>query len=326
MDENIPFLSSGAATDELCSENVRDHYSDYKYFFRTMPTNSTTLGTQILTFMAYTVGYLNATNTNDVTTVGLLYENLEWTTGTVGLCKGYLPTYIGCDPITGDLDQGYDPGSDTLETDIATSMQDLEDAGAQIVIPVISAQGGQYMMNAYDLNEFEYSIIGIDVESQMSEFWDNTDGSAKYETILQSTSRTNKTVKTIPMWDNYTEMWNEDPIYTGIGSYDSVYMLNRAISRSQSFDPDTIVEALENQTIEDPYVGAGGHVAFTSDHDIYAPSEGMPYPYGVTLFVQWVDDPENGGTKNVVQCPYLYPETLIGTQPIQVPSWSGWWD
>ncbi len=55
MDNDIIFMSVGVATD-IFTDNVRNYYARYKYYFRAMPTNSTSLGGQIFYFMGIDKG------------------------------------------------------------------------------------------------------------------------------------------------------------------------------------------------------------------------------------------------------------------------------
>lgn len=294
MDNKIPFINTGAATDIFC-ESVGSWYARYKYFFRNNPINSTSLGGQALPFLINVIDQLNQSfpNTN-ISKVGLLYEDLTWTTDTVDGLTDNLPlysgTYLGWDPaITIEASIGYDV---TLSSgDMKIHMDALEAAGCQVVIPIISAQGGIMMMNNYATEQYEFVIVGIDVQSQTSEYWDDTGGDCVYETMMQSCTETNKTSKTLAFWGNFTEKWLHDPLYTATGSYDAMYMFAHAIIQNQSISALNIVDGLESITKDAPVEGVAGILAFTGTHDILA-----GWPYGTTLFAQW----QPGGEKHCV--------------------------
>ena len=55
MDEEMLFFGTGASTDIFC-QNVLDDYDRYKYFFRTMPINSTSLASSLLRYLLYLDG------------------------------------------------------------------------------------------------------------------------------------------------------------------------------------------------------------------------------------------------------------------------------
>jgi len=313
MDAKIPFINTGAATDLFC-QNVLDNYDRYKYFFRNMPINSSSLGAEIIGFLIYTAGYLNATNPENINSFSLLYEDLTWTTPLVDAVKDYLPLYV--------------PGL-TLATEIAYPItvtqpqmdgyiSQLQGNATQILIPVISAQGGILMMNSYATAEPGFVVVGVDVQAQLDTFWDDSNGNCAFETVLQALHNTSKTEMSIPFWNAFVAKYDHEPLYTAVGSYDAIYQYAWAINGSQSFNADTIVSTLETITTAAPLAGAGGMAAFTVSHDI---QEG--YPYGYTLFVQWQAD----GTKAVVPSgglPYgIYPNSLV-TGAYQTPTWDGW--
>jgi branched-chain amino acid transport system substrate-binding protein len=306
MDAKIPFIDSGAATDSFC-QNVLDNYARYKYFFRDNPINSTALGGEIIGFLATYLAVLGHNR------VGILYEDLDWTTPLVNALKYYLPLLGGqivasvAYPIT------------ATQTDMDGYMAQIQANNTQILIPVISAQGGILMMKSYQngLPGYGFVVIGIDVMSQLDTFWDDSLGACQFETILQSLERTPKTPKSIPFWDAFIARYHHDPLYTAVGSFDAINLYAWAINQSQSFNADTIVAQLETLTKANPLAGAGGNAAFTVSHDI---QEG--YPYGYTLFCQW----QAGGTKIVVPAyGNPYPNTLAtGTYQTPVVAYPTW--
>ena len=305
MDEEILFFGTGASTDIFC-QNVLDDYDRYKYFFRTMPINSTSLARSLLTYIAYLDGYLTAVTGNNISKVAIIREGLDWTVGMSAFLNGYLPTY-GLEiveeiayPITAEA------------ADFATYWQQIDDAEAQITIPIISAQGGILMTTQYAQIEPKTIIAGIDVMSQLDTYWGETGGACEYEVVLQSTLRTNKTSVTIPFWDAFLSKFNSEPLYTAVGSYDAMYILAEGIESAQSFDSALIVPHLEDMDSVTPFEGAAGYIAFTPSHDTLL---GPSYTY--TLFTQW----QEGGVKHAVSAGgLLYPESVV-TGALVLPPW-----
>jgi len=309
MDAKIPFLGTGASTDIFC-QNVLDNYARYKYFFRNMPINSTSLAGEILKCLLFYFGYLNATNPENIHKFGLLYEDLTWTSGMVAFLKGYLGGIYGY-TLTTEIAYPIT----TTQTQMDGYMSQLDGNNTQILIPLISAQGGILMMNSYDTVKPGFVVIGIDVQAQLETQWDDTNGAVIYETILQSLYETDKTAKSIPFWNAFKAEYGHEPLYTAVGSYDAINFFVYAINESQSFNADTIVTTLETITTANPLAGAGGLGAFTGSHDV---QEG--YPFGYTLFVQW----QTGATKAVVSTGGLVYSDTIVTGPYQLPAWPGW--
>ncbi|MFW9835484.1 MAG: ABC transporter substrate-binding protein [Candidatus Thorarchaeota archaeon] len=308
MDEDMIFIDTGASTDTFC-QNVIDDYARYKYFFRAMPINSTSLASSLLRYILYLDGYLEAVTGENVTKVAIIREDLDWTVGMSAFLNGYLPGY-GFEiveevayPITAEA------------ASFATYWSQIESAGAQITIPIISAQGGILMMTQYAQAQPGCVLAGIDVMSQLDSYWGETGGGCAYEVVLQSTLRTNKTTNTIPFWDAFLDAYGSEPLYTAVGSYDAMYMFAQAIDDAQSFDSDDVVAAMEEWDLASPFIGAGGRVAWTLGHDLY---ESPNYSY--TLFCQWQDD----GTKQCVSSGGLIYSDSIVTAPFQLPQWTGW--
>ena len=313
MAAKIPFMGTGAATDLFC-ENVANDYDTYKYWFRNMPTNSSALGLEILYYLAGQILALNATYPlEEVRTIGILSENLDWAPPLVTAIQQKLPlvvyafavNYYGISPaVAASWTTNVSIIANTIYYDINLEAGDmynhlvaLESAECDIVVPVISAQGGILMMQQYADLHPDYLLIGIDVQSQLDTYWGLTGGDCVYETMLQSVYNVSKTSKTKGMFADFIAEFDHEPLYTAVGSYDAINALTWAINESQSVNADTIVTQLETINKANPLEGASGYLAFTGTHDV---QEG--YPYGYTLFCQW----QPGQTKVVVPDYYLY--------------------
>ena len=315
MDAEMLFIDVGASTDTL-TQNVLDNYAKYKYFWRFMPINSTSLGGQIIETLVGFILTMNATYPNhEVKQIGILAEDLDWTTGMVAAVNAYIPLYTNLTtggaweaevltPILYDI---------TLSaTDMNTYLADLASDGADVVIPMISAQGGILMMQQYALNEYDYLIFGIDVQAQLDTYWDDSGGDAAYETIMQTLHRTAKTPNSIAFWDAFIAEFDHEPLYIAVGAYDAVMAIKEAIEATDSLDTLGIIAHMETWTVSSPRLtGVAGQGAWTAGHDIFA-----GYPYGYTLWTQWQAD----GTKKVVSGFGLYPESLT-TGTYTLPPW-----
>ena len=311
----IPFIGTGAATDSFC-ENVLDDYAKYKYFFRNMPINSTALGGEIIKFILTYRAVLSteAYANRSITKFGILYEDLDWTTPLVDALQYYINTLYGL-PIVAKVAYPIT----ALQADMNGYMGAIDANNTQILIPVISAQGGILMMNSYASLKPGFVVIGIDVQSQLDTFWTDSTEACEYETILQSLHNTSKTPRSVPFWNAYIDRYDHEPLYTAVGSYDAINMYAWAINETQSFNVDGIITQFETIDRDNPMDGAGGKAAFNIAHDII---EG--YPYGYTLFCQW----QSGGTKIVVPSfGSIYPpEIATGyyLTPAGDPDWPGW--
>nr|MDO8132785.1 ABC transporter substrate-binding protein [Candidatus Njordarchaeum guaymaensis] len=85
MDKKTIFLGTGAATDYFSQCVFGPNwasYNRYKYFFRIMPINSTSLGKETITELAVLRSVINASalvRTKPVKYWAILRENLDWT-------------------------------------------------------------------------------------------------------------------------------------------------------------------------------------------------------------------------------------------------------
>ena len=312
MDAKKLFLGTGASTDYFCGNVYGEAYSSYtryKYWFRTMPINSSALGGSQITIMAYLGGYLRAVLAKPVTKVAILREALDWTIPMANALNTYLP-YYGF-TIVADIQY---PITATA-TDFATYWNQIEGLDAQITIPVISAQGGLYMMSQYAALQPQCLIVGIDVQSQLDTFWTDTSGDCKYETIMQSVHRTNKSDLTIAFWDDFVATFDHEPLYTAVGAYDSVNLIADGINATGSFKAQRLITWLESFTRSSPMIGksvTASHIAWNPSHDLE-----VGWPFGTTLYCQWQAD----GSKHVITSGnLLYPDSIV-TGPISLPPW-----
>ena len=321
MDNEIIFLSVGVATD-IFTDNVRSYYDRYKYYFRVMPQNSSMLGGQIFGYVGYMIAYLNAVyGAGTIDKVGILAEDLTWTESTVNAINYFIPLITGgavTIPTTSSI--RYDI---TLSAaDMNTHMQTFIDDGVDILMPVISAQGGIMMMQQYAELEPDFVVIGIDVQSQLDTFWAQSNGDCAYETVMQGTLDVNKTASTLTFWDAFKDKWVHDPLYTAIGAYDAVYNLAWAIEEGQTIDNDEIIDEWETMTKTNilanpsnyPTSPSGLGAIWPKSHEVIA-----EYPYGYTLWVQWDD----AGNKQVVPAGgQWYPNDAVAPMGTYlVPPW-----
>lgn len=328
MDNKMIFIDTGAATD-IFTLNVKNYYDRYKYFFRFMPINSTSLGGEILTTLAGYILELNATYPNhEVRQVGILAEDLTWTDSIVTAIQTYMPIFTSTPDYPWNVSAGQYGWAQVITpimyditlsaTDMNTHLQTLNSAGIDLLIPAISAQGGVLMMQQYAIYNYTFQIFGIDVQAQLDTFWGSSGNTAAYETIMQTLYRTNKTPTSIAFWDAFRAEFAHDPLYIACGAYDAVFGLLDAINATQSFDALGIIDEFESWTKSNPHPGVtGGGAWWPETHDLV---EG--YPYGYTLWCQWRDD----GTKVVVPAPRMaFVPTISPTYAINIgPLYPDW--
>jgi branched-chain amino acid transport system substrate-binding protein len=305
MDNHVPFISIGVDSDIHCQQ-VLDNYARYKYFFRTMPINSSSFFSEFIDYIISLSSYLGTVYGGTVDKVAILNEDLSWSVPWSAALNYYLPLY----GLTVVEDIEFSPTVTAPE--MAAYWAQIDAAGAQITIPLIKTEAGIIMMKEYAVLQPGCLVVGIDKLSQFEMTWDDTGGACQYEVIPQPIYKTNKTSLTLPFWNSFIDMYDEEPFYTGAGAYDSIKLLIEAVNETQSLNPDTIIVKLEDYDHTTPFHGASGLIAFTPSHDLV---EG--WPYNTYLFCQW----NSYGTKEVLPSwGSVYPDSIV-TGGLKIPYW-----
>ncbi len=311
MDAQIPFLSTGVSTD-IFTQNVLNDYERYKYFFRIMPMNSTSLGTVLIYYLGFLCTNLGAIYGGTLNKVAIFREDLPWTEP----LSNALNLTLGAWGITVVQEIAF-PITAT-STDFNTYWNMIESAGVQLTIPLVTEGSGAIkMIQQYRAVKPKCLLAGINLLSQLDTYWDYTEGACQYEITMQAIHRTNKTFMTIPFWDSFVSEYNMEPFYTGVGSYDAIQLLADVCDAINSFNSTNIITALEGFNKTNPYVGISAQIAFTSSHDLLA-----GYPYASTLFTQWQLDGKKVTIPSFVPSIYsgYYPSSL-STGQISIPYW-----
>jgi len=231
------WIVAGASPDELI-EPVKEDYARYKYMFRVTPMNSTTLGLQFAALIREVIMPKMAALYNvpkvkffviaaNVVGFDVMVEYLTdpdiypYVLGPIAECVGYRrPSPIA--------------------TDFSTDFDAAEEAGAKIVAHIFSTVAGANFIKQYGALKPKFVCVGINVESQMQEFYASVAGACEYETFLSATgTRTNlnpdaKPLNTEEFWDIYKDIYGHCPIYTAWPAYDGIIGLNET---SYDLDP-----------------------------------------------------------------------------------------
>jgi len=306
LDKNITFISIGCPVDELC-EKVSLYYSRYKYFFRVTPINTTALGLELISYISELIDYLNTTYSISQIKIGILQEDLTWTfyiSNALYYFSSLHPEITIVDNIAMDIAAS--------KLDVKSYIDYFQAAEAQIVIPLVSANLGDYIGQYYGELKPKFLLTGVNCHAQSDIYWDDTTGGSRYEILMQSIHNTAKTALTIPFWNSFYEEYGEEPYYTAVGSYDAVRLLADATVETQTFNSNSIVSNLESRDNANPFIGASGNIAFSNSHDII---EG--WPYGTSLFCQWQMD---GNKVTVPSWNTIYPDS-IATGTLSMPYW-----
>jgi branched-chain amino acid transport system substrate-binding protein len=322
----------------LCGACVRDDYESYKYVFRVTPMSSTWLAKQIAMFLRYYIlpkmAKIYGGNLIDVLPTG--DPKYEFPIKTYIVCEDITGTEVfgavlagrdwpGCQTINklgNILPNPYQtPPSDepptkcllgpncemvgysrthTLTPNFEPVFEDIDATGAHLIIHFFAAVTGVDFIKTWKDRETNAVVVGINVESQMQEFWDKVEGKCEYECFLSSCgTRSNISPDAEPrsteeLWDEYKEKSGDImsdfvgtpqgstyPIYTFWGAYDALLSLDESIEEYGSWPiPASKLIPLIEQTDR---LGVLGKFKYTGPNptiDFDLSTAGLqPYPY-----------------------------------------------
>ncbi|MHA1758702.1 MAG: ABC transporter substrate-binding protein [Promethearchaeota archaeon] len=317
MNSKKIFINTGAFSDIL-TKNVERNYDKYKYFFQITSFTSTNLAKQLVLYLGYLKLYMSMTLNRTINKVAIIREDLEWTIPMINLFKGRISG------IPGLKDFGWEISNEIVfpitasSSDFIDYWKQIQNASAQVVIPLISTQASKFFINQYKQLKPKCLIVGVDLMSQLGKYWHETGGACEYEIIIQPVFRINKTDKIIEIWDKWVSVFGEEPSYMGLGAYDSVYVLYSAIQELETITTDEIVKYLEGINKKNYFIGASGNIAFTNEHNIVESYDKKRNTYyGFTFFVQW----QAGGKKECLSTGGLIYRDSMTTAQLIYPNW-----
>ena len=317
-----------------CKACVRDDYESYKYVFRVTPMSSTWLVKQIAMFLRFFIlpkmAKIYGGNVIEVLPTGdpkyefpiktyIVCEDLTWNEVLGAVLAGR--DWPGCQTIVKigvTLPNPYQtPPSDeppnrcllgpncemvgyarthALTPNFGPVFEDIDATGARLIIHVFSAVTGVDFIKMWRERMTEAVCVGINVESQMQEFWDTAEGKCEYETFLSSVGTATPIIPglTDALWYEYKEesddiltdwygssMPSTYPIYTFWGAYDALISLDESIEEYGTWPiPASKLVPLIEQTDR---LGVLGKFKYagpnpTLDFDLATPGQ-QPYPY-----------------------------------------------
>jgi len=347
-----------------CGKCVRCDYNKYKYMFRVTPMNSTMLFKQFAMFLRTYIlptrlarMYGNYTGITIPVTpehpfeepvyyppvkTYIVAEDLSWTV-VMGAClagKDFVPwspypTPPNVSSVLGPNCRvvGY-ARTHPVTPDFLPIFTDIDAQGVHLIIHIFSAGTGIDFIKMWHDRNTKAICVGINVPSQMQEFWDSVGGKCEYETFL-ATVGTNTSIipgVTDALWDEYkaksgtilTEWYGVPtpstyPIYTFWGTYDAIMAIDESIESYGSWPilaPQLIphTEKTNRQATigRFRYTGTNGtlHDVFC---DVYSLTKYWPPPqYVRALIVQW-----QAGSPGKMQV--VWPQDKSYSRRFQIP-------
>ena len=127
---------------------------------------------------------------------------------------------------------------------------------------IFSGPVGKYIPIAWAAHDLPQFLAGINVESQVSTFFEEIEGACYGEIELETCPPdVEPNENTAPFRAAYFDLYDELPTHTSFASYDAVYVLKEAIEAADSLAYDDIEAALA--TLE--YEGTAYTIKFTSE-------------------------------------------------------------
>ncbi|MHA1983132.1 MAG: ABC transporter substrate-binding protein [Candidatus Hodarchaeales archaeon] len=273
------------------------------YFFRVGPTNGSRLAYGVAELYGVVMNALGVRN------VTVVREDATWT---VSLSGGIKAIIAGAYAKTGYINN-FTFSDDLVISESATasaveSALSGVDDGIDALLTLFSGPVGGSVTAAWAKLEMDQYLAGINVESQASNFFKDSDGAAYGEIELETAPPdVDLTSKSAPFKTAFDDKYSELPTYTSYAAYDATYVLVEALKASGTTSDGV---ALQAALVNTNYLGAAGRYKFTSEpgqttasntttvHDLWT-----PLTYGVHAgeyiggrFAQW----QQNGTKVTV--------------------------
>ena len=302
--DQLPFLGVGSTAPLLTS-----------YFWRVGPTNGTNLAENLIGFYAFYMYHLN------ITRITIVREDADWS---LAISNGIKYTFA-TDPVLSkeNLTFGTDiPISTSASQDsVTSSLTPLKTSNAQAILELFSAPVGQYVTQAWAALNLTQMLAGINVQAQLSTYFQDTAGAAYGEIELETTNPQTTRPQSVAFKDAFMKKYGTEPTYTAYASYDAVNIIVQALQKSSA--PTSA--QIQTNLLSTNYNGTDATIKFTNEdgpqygvnssgmlapvpgwdysnvikvHDLYTPqsvtADGGIYPNPV--FVQW----QKGGSKVMV--------------------------
>jgi len=295
-EHKIIFLSTGSI-DDFHTEQVRDNYDKYKYFFRI-------IGNETIGFQSLFDSVLTAREITGFNKIGYLIS--------ATLVEQMRPLFDRLVEVEG-FDLVYEGAYVGNEVDYSSFFAGAEAAGAEMLVSFFAGNDLPIIKEWYD-RKSPMVIWGISLLSQSSGFWAMTEGKCEHQSVfaLPASIGYPLTSKTVPFYEAYIDRWNEPPTLGAIATYEALrYILVDAIERAGTTETEAIIAALEETDIE---TVAKQRARFTSNHDILFTEEDMK-----GMMFQW----QANGTRVPV-----HPKEIMDKAGVTYtyPEWPGPWD
>ena len=252
----IPYLTTIGMSPVL-QQKVTEDYAKYKYFFR-LGLNSTYL----VMYLTETMGFLG--KEFGFTKAYIIDQDVAWAKGTGGGVEAWFKksgwTVLGHD--------SYPVGA----SEFATSLTKAKDGKADVILPIFDMPQSGVLIKQAKAMQVPALLMGFVSPVAPGTAWKAFDGEVEgmVNFIFEIGPLPMKAVPaSVAYNDNFAKKYGEEARakMSGHGpgpSYDSVYVLAKAIEKAGTLDGDKLVEALEQVEMD----GVIGHIKFGKDHQV----------------------------------------------------------
>ncbi|MFX0173932.1 MAG: ABC transporter substrate-binding protein [Candidatus Hodarchaeota archaeon] len=311
-----PFLGVGASAPIISP-----------HFWRIGPSNVSGLANNVIDFYAYA-----AIPDLGVRNITIIREEAAWTYAMglgIKLACTTLASYglYGAGVTINFTDDIVIPVTYKLD-DVKAAMSGLKAATydnlkVNALCTIFSGPVGAYVPQAWTAHDLSQMLAGINVESQVSTFFDDTEGACYGEIELETCPPdVEPNANTKPFREKYVEEYDEEPTYTSFASYDALYVLKEALEDADSFE----VADLEASLLKTNYVGIAYTIKFTDEngpHWTVAINETTGMPYYVPILT---DEEGNAIMPGTFKVHDLFSPTKYGAdaRPYNRGYWAQW--
>ena len=288
----VPMLSAIAMT-PVVEKKISEDYGKYKYAFRVCINSGHFAGS-----LTGTAGFLN--KRFGFKKVYLMVQDVLWARGAITVVEDWFKK------------EGWEIlGKDFFPTgasDFSVNLMKAKSTGAQLIIPIFDMPEAGILVKQKNAMRVPAVMAGNIVPLAHPEAWKTFEGQIEgyLGAIFEVGNMPVKAIpKTVEFHEAFTKRWGKE-ISSQHGvppSYDSVYILAKAIERAGSVDPDALVTELEKTD----WMGVIGRIRFDKNHQVVYGLD--PKETAMTCMFQW----QKPGKRMVV-----YPEP-IAEAGLQLP-------
>lgn len=275
-DNKILFLGTGSSAAEQ-NERLGKNFKRYKYWFRIGNGNAKVGIPGWFGMIEPVIRAVRKDLGIEKPRVALLIDKNKWAEP-IAEMGVKLFTEMGCEVV------GVWRPSATA-SNVNAELSAIKSAGAQIIFTQLAGPSGNAFARQWGELKIPAAMAGVNLEAVKEVAWEATGGHVNYELVSDVVATSSeKTKYTKPFLTAFKKRYNDSPLYTGSGGYDSIYLLKYIIEKAQSVDSTVLIPVLEKTV----FTGTMGTLRFTppnavNPHDLVW---GPGYYWGG---IQWID-------------------------------------